>query len=121
MGFYPSRAQLQQDWLAADSQEQEYAKMVKTEFVRQAVAAELSKDTAARREIERDVAEWNKSTKGTRLELTNFNKAVTTAYREAKNPLAVRSLKSSSTAGREEAKQLLRLYGVDEATINGIP
>jgi len=33
----------------------------------------------------------------------------------------LRSLKSSSKGGRAEAKELLRIYGVDEETLSGIP
>ena len=43
MGFYPSRAQMQMDWMAADRQEQAYMSMVKTELTREGVAAKLEK------------------------------------------------------------------------------
>lgn len=121
MGWYPSRAQAQMDWMMADSQEQAYMSMIKTEAVRQAVAARLSNDPEAEKSIKEYIKDWNESTKGTRLEIRTFDKSVSQAYREAKKPLALRSLKSSAKGGRAEAKEMLRIYGVDEEVLNGIP
>jgi hypothetical protein len=121
LGWYPSRAQAQMDWLMADSQEQAYMSMIKTEATRQAVAARLSGDAEAEKEVKEYIKDWNESTKGTRLEIRNFEKGLSQAFREAKKPLALRSLKSSSKGGRAEAKELLRIYGVDEETLSGIP
>lgn len=121
LGWYPSRAQAQMDWLMADSQEQAYMSMIKTEATRQAVSARLSGDTEAEKEVKEYIKDWNESTKGTRLEIRNFEKGLSQAFREAKKPLALRSLKSSSKGGRAEAKELLRIYGVDEETLSGIP
>ncbi len=121
LGWYPSRAQAQMDWLMADSQEQAYMSMIKTEAVRRAVAARLSKDPEAEKDVKDYIKDWNESTKGTRLEIRNFDKSVSQAFREAQKPLALRSLKSSAKGGRSEAKDMLRLYGVDEETLQGIP
>jgi hypothetical protein len=121
LGWYPSRAQAQMDWLMADSQEQAYMSMIKTEATRQAVAARLSGDAEAEKEVKEYIKDWNESTKGTRLEIRNFEKGLSQAFREAKKPLALRSLKSSAKGGRAEAKELLRIYGVDEETLSGIP
>ena len=121
MGWYPSRAQAQMDWMMADSQEQAYMSMIKTEAVRQAVAARLSNDPEAEKSIKEYIKDWNESVKGTRLEIRTFDKSVSQAYREAKKPLALRSLKSSAKGGRAEAKEMLRIYGVDEEVLNGIP
>lgn len=121
MGWYPSRAQAQMDWLMADSQEQAYMSMIKTEAVRQVVAARLSNDHEAEKSIKEYIKDWNESVKGTRLEIRTFDKSVNQAYREAKKPLALRSLKSSAKGGREESKEMLRIYGVDEEVLNGIP
>ena len=114
IGFYPARAQAKNDWLAADSSEQEYASMIRTEAVREAVAARLENDKDRERNVKAYIREWNASTKGTRLEMANFDKAVERAYKEAKMPLQERALKSSSKMGREEARSLLRMYGADE-------
>ena len=121
LGWYPSRAQAQMDWLMTDSQEQAYMTMIKTEATRQAVSARLSGDAEAEKEVKEYIKDWNESTKGTRLEIRNFDKGLNQAFREAKKPLALRSLKSSSKGGRAEAKELLRIYGVDEETLSGIP
>ena len=121
LGWYPSRAQAQMDWLMADSQEQAYMSMIKTEATRQAVAARLSGDVEAEKDVKEYIKSWNESTKGTRLEIRNFEKGLTQAYREAQKPLALRALKSSAKGGRAEAKEMLRLYGVDEETLSGIP
>jgi predicted nucleotidyltransferase len=107
--------------LMADSQEQAYMSMIKTEAVRRAVSARLSGDKEVENEVKDYIKEWNESTKGTRLEIKNFNRSVSDAFREAKKPMAARALKSSSQAGRAEAKELLRIYGVDEETLSGIP
>ena len=121
LGWYPSRAQAQMDWLMADSQEQAYMSMIKTEATRQAVAARLSGDADAEKDVKEYIKSWNESTKGTRLEIRNFEKGLSQAYREAQKPLALRALKSSAKGGRAEAKEMLRLYGVDEETLSGIP
>lgn len=121
LGWYPARAQAQMDWLMADSQEQAYMSMIKTEATRQAVAARLSGDAEAEKDVKEYIKAWNETTKGTRLEIRNFDKGLNQAFREAKKPLAMRSLKSSSKGGRAEAKEMLRLYGVDEETLSGIP
>jgi ribosomal protein L33 len=121
LGWYPSRAQAQMDWMMADSQEQAYMSMIKTEAVRRAVSARLSNDPDGERNVKDFIKDWNESTKGTRLEIRNFDKSVNQAFREAKKPLALRSLKSSAKAGRAEAKDMLRLYGVDEEVLQGIP
>jgi len=121
LGWYPSRAQAQMDWLMADSQEQAYMSMIKTEATRQAVAARLSGDADAEKDVKEYIKSWNESTKGTRLEIRNFEKGLSQAYREAQKPLAIRALKSSAKGGRAEAKEMLRLYGVDEETLSGIP
>ena len=121
MGFYPSRAQVQMDWMAADSQEQAYASMIKTEALREAVTAKLEGDTAHLSRVKTYISEWNEASKGTRLEIRNFDKSVQNAYKEAKQPLAIRSLKSSAKGGRAEAKDMLRAYGIDEEVLQGIP
>jgi ribosomal protein L33 len=121
LGWYPARAQAQMDWLMSDSQEQAYMSMIKTEATRQAVAARLSGDAEAEKDVKEYIKSWNESTQGTRLEIRNFDKGLNQAFREAKKPLALRSLKSSSKGGRAEAKELLRIYGVDEETLSGIP
>lgn len=121
LGWYPARAQAQMDWLMADSQEQAYMSMIKTEATRQAVAARLSGDAEAEKDVKEYIKAWNETTKGTRLEIRNFDKGLNQAFREAKKPLALRSLKSSAKGGRAEAKEMLRLYGVDEETLSGIP
>jgi len=109
------------DWMMADSQEQAYMSMIKTEAVQRAVAARLSNDPEGERNVKDFIKDWNESTKGTRLEIRNFDRSVSQAFREAKKPLALRSLKSSAKAGRAEAKDMLRLYGVDEEVLQGIP
>jgi hypothetical protein len=121
LGWYPSRAQAQMDWMMADSQEQAYMSMIKTEAVRRAVASRLSGDPESEKNVKDFVKDWNESTKGTRLEIRNFDRSVNQAFKEARKPLALRSLKSSAKSGRAEAKEMLRLYGVDEETLNGIP
>jgi hypothetical protein len=121
MGFYPSRAQMQMDWMSADRQEQAYMSMIKTELTREGVAARLENDTERLAQVRKFVADWNEDTKGTRLEMRNFDRGLTQAYREASKPLAIRALKSSAKGGRMEAKDMLRLYGVDEETLAGIP
>lgn len=121
LGWHPSRAQAQMDWLMADSQEQAYMQMIKTEAVRRVVSARLSGDREVEADVKDYIREWNESTKGTRLEIKNFSNSVNRAFREAKKPMAVRALKSSAQAGRAEAKELLRMYGVDEETLSGVP
>lgn len=119
LGFYPSRAQMQMDWMAADRQEQAYMQYVKAEFIKRGVAARLRNDREAYNDIKETVREWNESVKGTRLEIRTFSQSVTRAYLEAKKPLVKRALKSSATGGREEAKELLRMYGIDESVLEG--
>ena len=121
MGWYPSRAQRQMDWMAADAQEAKYMSMVKTEFVREAVAARLEGDTDRLARVKENVDQWNEASKGTRLEIRNFGKAVNQSYMESKKPLAARYLKSSARGGRAEAKEILQFYGIDADTLYGTP
>jgi ribosomal protein L33 len=121
MGFHPSRAQMQMDWMMADSQEQAYMQMIKTEAVRRAVGARLEGDADTERAVKEYIQDWNAATKGTRLEIRNFDKSINQAFREAKQPLALRYLKSSAKSGRAEAKEIMRASGVDEETLAGLP
>ncbi len=111
VGFYPSRAQVQMDWMMADDQEQRYGQIIRSEVVREAVAARMSKDPERLRNTEKFVRDWNDANAGTRLEIKGFNRAVNVAFREATQPLAARKLKSSARAGRQEAEQLAAMYG----------
>jgi len=119
MGWYPSRAQKQMDWMAADAQESKYMSMVKTDFTREAVAAQLAGDNERYQRVLENVREWNDSTRGTRLEIRNFARGVSISFRESSKPLAARYLKASARGGRAEAKEILQLYGVDEDVLYG--
>ena len=121
MGWYPSRAQRQMDWMAADAQEAKYMSMVKTDFVREAVAARLEGDMDKLARVKENVDQWNEAASGTRLEIRNFSKAVSQSYMESKKPLAARYLKSSARGGRAEAKEILQFYGIDADTLYGTP
>jgi hypothetical protein len=113
VGFYPSRAQVQMDWMMADGQEQRYGQMIRSEAIREAVAARLNGDSERLANVKEYVREWNADVKGTRLEIRNFTGGVNRAYREASKPLAARALKSSARAGRQEAEELAALYGFE--------
>ena len=121
LGWHPARAQMQMDWLMADSQEQAYMQMIKTEATRRAVSARLTGDREQENAVKAYIREWNETTKGTRLEIKNFGDSVSRAYREAKKPLGERALKASAKSGRAEAKEIMRLYGVDEEALRGVP
>lgn len=95
--------------------------MIKTELTREGVAARLENDTERLAQVKKFVSDWNEDTKGTRLEMRNFDRGLSQAYREASKPLSVRALKTSAKSGRMEAKDMLRLYGIDEETLAGIP
>jgi hypothetical protein len=120
LGWYPSRAQRQMDWMVADAQESKYMSMVKTDFTREAVAAKLENDPDKLQRVREHVAAWNEATKGTRMEIRNFERGVSLSMRESRKPLAARYLKSSARGGRAEAKEILQLYGIDDATLYGV-
>lgn len=115
VGFYPSRAQVQMDWMMADDQEQRYGQMIRSEAIREAVAARINGDQARLANVQEYVRDWNTDTKGTRLEIKGFQRGVERAYREAVKPLAARALKSSAKAGRQEAEELAAMYGFEVA------
>jgi hypothetical protein len=113
IGFYPSRAQVQMDWMMADDQEERYGQMIRSEAIREAVAARLNGDNDRLASVQEYVRDWNTDVKGTRLEIRNFTGGVSKAYREAAKPLAARALKSSARSGRQEAEELAALYGFE--------
>jgi hypothetical protein len=93
--------------------------MIKTDFTREAVAAKLAGDNDRLQAVFDNVQEWNDSTRGTRLEIRNFQRGVSLSMKESRKPLAVRYLKSSARGGRAEAKEILQLYGIDEEVMYG--
>lgn len=93
--------------------------MIKTDFTREAVAAKLEGDYDRYQDVLATVREWNDSTRGTRMEIRNFERGVSQSLKESRKPLAARYLKSSARGGRAEAKEILQLYGIDEEVMYG--
>jgi hypothetical protein len=61
---------------------------------------------ALARDIERAVADWNKATKGTALEIKNFRANSMRALREAKMPASERLRKGTPIAARPDVDRI---------------
>ena len=76
----------------------DYQRSITTEFKQ----AWLKGDRNQRRSIEQEVKEWNRTAKGTPMEIRNFNKNVRKAEKEARKTAAQRTLRSSPLAARQD-------------------
>jgi hypothetical protein len=110
LGFYPAAATRQYDAIRAQKYFGEYSKAIKAGYVQRYVKADTAEE---RREVVRDVAEWNRAAKGTDFYIANFMKSAQRAKKSANETAAQRFLKSTPKAQRQGAMDLISVYGVE--------
>ena len=98
LGFYPKEAADQYGAIKYAKRVTDYQRSITTEFKQ----AWLKGDRNQRRSIEQEVKEWNRTAKGTPMEIRNFNKNVRKAEKEARKTAAQRTLRSSPLAARQD-------------------
>jgi hypothetical protein len=107
MGFYPKAAADQYDAIRVAKRVNNYQKEIVTSYRTAWVQAMMQGNRAYARQVEMAVDEWNRSAKGTQLEIANFRKNSERALKEARSSAAQRTLKATSKTGREEASRLM--------------
>ena len=113
LGFYPADATFQNDVVRIAKQKDAYIKEVKAAFVGAYVRADIGKDEAAKRKIERSVREWNAAASAVApdMKINEFRDSVNRAVRAARMPTGARHLKAVSKGLRQSEQQLLAIYG----------
>jgi hypothetical protein len=106
LGFYPRAAAEQYDAIRIAKRIGNYQKEMTAHYRYAWVKADLTGNSYAKRQIEREVDEWNKSAKGTGLEIDNFLKNSQRASKEARMSATQRTLRSSAKAAREDLTTL---------------
>jgi len=106
LGFYPRAAAEQYDAIRIAKRIGNYQKEMTAHYRYAWVKADLTGSSYAKRQIEREVDEWNKSAKGTGLEIDNFLKNSQRASKEARMSATQRTLRSSAKAAREDLTTL---------------
>tara|TARA_R110000803_G_scaffold15031_8_gene41770 strand:- start:250 stop:1077 length:828 start_codon:yes stop_codon:yes gene_type:complete len=97
-GFYPKDAADQYGAIKYAKRVTDYQRSVTTEFKQ----AWLKGSRNQRRAIELAVRDWNKTARGTPMEIRNFRKNVRTAEKEARKTASQRTLRSSPIASRKD-------------------
>lgn len=106
-GFYPSSASGRYDLIRMSNKITDYQRDVVTSWRTAWVKAMMRGDVAAAREIEKDVADWNAGSVGTGLEIRNFVANSVKALKQARMPVAVRTLKSAPEASRKPLSDMM--------------
>jgi hypothetical protein len=113
LGFYPSAATRENDVIRLSKRISDYSRDIKATYVSSYVRARIEDDNRGANQIIRQVQEWNKSAKGTGLEIRDFMQSANRALREARRPATARYLKTAPKNVRPDSELLLRLYGVE--------
>ena len=109
LGFYPKEAADQYGAIKYAKRVTDYQRNVTTEFKQ----AWLKGNKSQRRSIEKSVKEWNKTAKGTPMEIRNFRKNVRKAEKEARKTAAQRTLRSSPLAARKDLDKFFEAMVAD--------
>jgi hypothetical protein len=109
LGFYPKEAADQYGAIKYAKRVTDYQRNVTTEFKQ----AWLKGNRSQRRSIEKSVKEWNKTAKGTPMEIRNFRKNVRKAEKEARKTAAQRTLRSSPLAARKDLDKFFEAMVAD--------
>ena len=115
LGFYPAAATEQNDIVRLGKQASDYAAAIKGEYVGAYIKAKLANDSAGMQQQIAYVREWDRSAKGSGLEIgNNFVRAANRSAKEAERSTVARYLKSSSRAGRDNIEQMADIFGLNE-------
>jgi hypothetical protein len=107
LGFYPADAAKQYDAIRLSKRINNYQKEMVATYRYAAVKAHLSGNLAYEREIYRAVEDWNRSARGTGLEMKEFEKNTKRAIKEAKMSATQRTLRSTAKAARDDTSSLI--------------
>ena len=109
LGFYPEAAAKEYEAIRVAKRVGNYQKDVVASYRYAWVKAMQTGNRAYARDIEQSVAEWNKGAKGTSLEIKDFVRNSQRALKEARLSATQRTLRSPSTAGREDTARIMDL------------
>jgi hypothetical protein len=109
LGFYPEAAAKEYEAIRVAKRIGNYQKDVVASYRYTWVKAMQTGNRAYARQIEQSVAEWNKGAKGTALEIKDFVRNSQRALNEARLSATQRTLRSTSTAGREDTARIIDL------------
>ena len=109
LGFYPEAAAKEYEAIRVAKRVGNYQKDVVASYRYAWVKAMQTGNRAYARDIEQSVAEWNKGAKGTSLEIKDFVRNSQRALKEARLSATQRTLRSTSTAGREDTARIMDL------------
>jgi hypothetical protein len=109
LGFYPEAAAKEYEAIRVAKRIGNYQKDVVASYRYAWVKAMQTGNRAYARDIEQSVAEWNKGAKGTSLEIKDFVRNSQRALKEARLSATQRTLRSTSTAGREDTARIMDL------------
>lgn len=103
LGFYPQEFKEQNTIVRLEEYTRALSKEMTASFVENYRKAHISRDSAEKRQIVKDVQEHNEMFRGTALEIRNFTSRANRAAREAELSLTERLKKSLSKAQKAEA------------------
>ena len=84
-----------------------YRREMSAQYRSEWIQASIRGDNARRREIEEAVREWNRTHRGTPLEIANFRQGAQRALREARRSATERTLRTTPRAGRDEYQGIM--------------
>ena len=119
LGLYTAIATQQNDIVRMFKHVGKYKTQVTKEFVEKGVKYRLERNSKGLRELKRQVREWNRATKGTEMEITNFNDRLDRSYNEWRKSTISRFVKTSPITIRPELRKVLIMWGINPNEIEG--
>jgi hypothetical protein len=113
LGFTPTATASAYGIIAQAKRQTDYQKAKVAIFRQGLLKAELSGDTKTAKSIRQHVKEWNASTKGTALEIKDFEKNYQNLKKRAVLPATKRFLQSTSKSAKDEVSLAIDLYAYD--------
>ena len=109
LGFYPVAAAEQYEVIKFANRTTNYQKDIVASFRLAWIKAKHRDDNTTMRSVERSVEEWNKTARGTALEIRNFRKNSMRAYEESRRTATQRALKSAPVPARPDIERMMEL------------
>jgi hypothetical protein len=113
LGFTPTATASAYGIIAQAKRQTDYQKAKVAIFRQGLLKAELSGDTKTAKSIRQHVKEWNASTKGTALEIKDFEKNYQNLKKRAVLPATKRFLQSTSKSAQDEVSLAIDLFAYD--------
>lgn len=111
LGFYPTAAAEQYGIIRVSQRVSNYQRDMAGAFYNAYVQARLRGDTAQANAVVREVREWNQASRGTGLEITNFQQNAVRRLRDARRTATERTVRYAPRTAREEYDRALELLG----------